>query len=135
MSYNPVLSHFDIDLKRGQQAELWVVDICEMMAKRSGEIEVKCDFRWEDTGRIYIEMECRGRDGIWRPSGLAVTKAKLWAFKLGNHAGLFCFDTDWLRKAVAMAASHPNNHVECKYGANPTRGVTVHVNHFWKICK
>lgn len=128
--YDPSLSRFDVDLPRGQQAELWVVDVCDMMGRRSGEIEVKCDYRFVDTGRLYIELECCGRDGRWRPSGLATTAARLWAFKLGNYPGAFVFSTEWLRRAVEHAKSHPLNHSECTYGENPTRGVLVYINHF-----
>lgn len=128
MAYDPSLSHFDIDMARGAQGELWVSDVVTMLAQKSGEIEVKTDFRFAETKRFYVERECRGRDGVWRPSGLNATKARLWAIKLADLPGCLIIDTDWMRRAVARAAQHPKNLVECKYGANPTRGVLV----FWQ---
>jgi hypothetical protein len=135
MSYNPALSHFDLDMKRGAAGELFVLDICKMLAEGSGTIEVKTDYRFTEKQRFYIEIECRGRDGKWRPSGLAVTKAKLWAIVVGKQPNdmlpmMFVFDTHWLQRAAALAAKDQRNLRTCDYGKNPTRGVLVYINHF-----
>ena len=133
-NYDPRLSHFDIDIKRGKNGELFVNDICKMMADGTGEIEVKTDHLFVETNRLFIEHECRGRDGLWRPSGLAVTKAKLWAIVLGRQnpdrmlPAIIIVETEWLRRAVAEARKHKGNLAECKYGENPTRGVCIYVN-------
>ncbi len=129
MSYDPRLSHFDIDMKRGAQGELLVHDICDMLAEGKGSIEVKTDYKFLSSQRFYVERECRGRDGKWRPSGLSVTKAQFWAFVTGERAGLFIFDTDWLRRATDLAAQNERNRASCDYGKNPTRGVLVYLNH------
>lgn len=131
-AYDPRLSHFDIDFERGAQGELLVTDIRRMLADGSGTIEVKTDFRFVEFQRFYIERECRGRDGTWRPSGIAVTKATFWAFVLGKHPGIFIFDTDWVKRATEFAAQDERNHASCDYGENPTRGVLVYLNHLMK---
>jgi hypothetical protein len=130
MGYDPTLSHFDIDMKRGAQGELMVLDICDMLRAGSGSIEVKTDFKFAETKRFYVERECRGRDGKWRPSGINVTKAKLWAFVLGDLNGCFVVNTDWVLRATERAAADPRNLKSCDYGENPTRGVLVYFNHF-----
>lgn len=129
MKYDPSLSHFDLDLARGRTGELFVDDICQMLGNRSIEIEVKNDDKFEEYRRLYVEHECRGRDGVWRSSGLNVTKAKVWAFVVNNRSGVLIFETDWLRRAVALARKDPRNIKECKYGENPTRGVVVYLAH------
>jgi hypothetical protein len=135
MTYDRRLSHFDLDMKRGAQGELWVSHICELLAQRNGWIEVKTDYRWADTGRFYIELECRGRDGIWRPSGLSTTRSKAWALVLGGLHAMVVIETVELRAAVDLAARHPRNEVECTYGNNPTRGVLVYLDHVRTLAK
>ena len=134
MKYDASLSHFDLDIRRGKNGELFVDDIRAMLADGTGTIEVKSDHKFVETNRLYIELECRGRDGQWYPSGLQVTKAKLWAFVLGRQKPdklLPCaiiVETEWLRRAVAEAAKHPGNLSSCDYGENPTRGVCIYIN-------
>lgn len=133
--YDPSLSHFDHDVGRGAPGELFVLDICRMLAERSGTIEVKLDHRFTEKSRFFIERECCGRDGIWRPSGIAVTKAAMWALVVGMQNPdrmlpmAVIVATDWLRRAVEEAAKHQDNLRECKYGKNPTRGVLVYIPH------
>lgn len=127
--YDAKLSHFDLDLKRGAQGEIFVSDIQDMLSNGSGSIEVKTDAWAVKTGRLYVETECRGRDGRWRASGLAITRATFWAFKFGKQPMMQIVDTDWLRRAAELAGKHPANQTECKYGENPTRGTFVYPNH------
>src|SRR5262245_23139530 len=56
---------FDIDLKIGQQSELWVSSIRDLMALGNGAIEVKAPKPFLKEGSAYIEYECKGRDGVW----------------------------------------------------------------------
>lgn len=132
MAYDPSLSHFDLDMKRGAQGELLVTNIRDMLAKGSGTVEVKADYKFIETGRFYVETECQGRDGKWRPSGLSVTKASLWSFTLGDLPATFIVETEWLRRAAALAANDHRNRKSMDYGQNPTRGVLVYINHILK---
>jgi hypothetical protein len=138
MKYDSTLSHFDIDLKRGAQAELLVTDICRMLADGKGTIEVKRDAWYPMTGRYYVERECRGHDGVWRPSGIQVTRATFWGFVYGGHPAMMIVLTDWLKRAVLLAidpllGGHTkNNEATCDYGKNPTRGVYVYERHILK---
>lgn len=129
MTYDPRLSHFDLDFRRGAQGELIVMDICRMLAEGSGSIEVKRDSWYVHSRRLYVEHECRGRDGIWRPSGIETTKATFWAFVAGDHPFVQILPTDWLKRARDLAAADNRNHRSCDYGENPTRGVFVYLNH------
>jgi hypothetical protein len=138
MTYTPALSRFDIDIERGKTGELFVDDICRMLADKTGQIEVKTDHLYLKTKRFYVEVECRGRDGVWRPSGLRVTTAKLWAFVYGRKTpteamlpAVFIIETDWLKRATDLADSLKNN-FEHPYGENPTRGIGVTMHHIAK---
>jgi hypothetical protein len=68
-------SDFRYDLKVGQLQEKWLADILE-----SETIEVKRDFMASQTGRVFVEFFCRNK-----PSGIATTQAKFWAFILGDE--------------------------------------------------
>jgi len=120
---------WDIDVKAGAQAELWVHDVCKMMAKGSGEIEVKAPKPFLHFGSPYVEYECRGRDGKWRPSGIATTKAKAWVFTFGSLLGGWIIETRWLKRAAREAFRNPANRREETDGSNPTRGVVVTFKH------
>jgi hypothetical protein len=124
--YDPRLSHFDLDMARGRQAELWIDDIRKSLAESSAEIEVKRDAWFPKTARFYVERECCGRDGRWRPSGIATTKAKLWAFVFGAHPGALILEVRWLQRAVVEAQKRPGNTASMDYGQNPTRGIFVY---------
>lgn len=134
-NYDPKFSHFDIDMKRGRNGELFVDDIIKMLAEGSGQIEVKNDRRFIDTYRYYVEYACRGRDGIWRPSGIRVTTAKFWAIVWGEQKpdrllpAVFIIETDWLKRAVRSAYKDENQRLETIYGENPTKGVGVNLQH------
>lgn len=115
---------FDIDLAVGAQAEMFVVNIIKSLGAGSGAIEVKYDARYQDTGKVYVEYQCRKR-GKWTPSGIATTTADFWAFVLGMDAFLFIVATDKLKDAARRKWAHPHNRKELAKGSHPTRGVVM----------
>lgn len=117
---------FDIDLAHGEAAESWVEDLVVGGAKRG---EVKSDRMFPKTGNMYVEYECRGRDGIWRPSGLATTKSELWFHILGDTGVALVISTDRL-KAACRQMFRQGRLAEEKDGSNPTKGVLVNVVDF-----
>jgi hypothetical protein len=58
---------WDIDLERGQVQETLVR---RLVSSEPGHfaLEVKGDYRAQDTGNHYIEVQQRGRNGAWRDS-------------------------------------------------------------------
>lgn len=131
--YDPALSHFDLDLARGQQGEMFVQDVAKMLADGSGRIEVKRDSWYPLRDRFYVEKECLHADGVWHASGIMVTRAILWAFVWGAHGAMTVIPTDWLRRAEALARLNPRNitPVMANYGKTPkpTRGTYVYERH------
>ena len=75
---------FDFDVRRGKVGEQFVGTILESLTNAS--VEVKTDYGANKTGNLYIEYEQEGRDGRWRPSGIATTQAEFWAFAFSNGA-------------------------------------------------
>ena len=84
-------SRFDINLLEGKVSESELFDILQT-------VEVKKDFKTHQTGNIAVEFESRGK-----PSGIATTEAKWWAFVLVNkdfdNTMITLFKTDELMKA------------------------------------
>ena len=87
-------SDFDVDLKFGNKHEK---QIGKLLGLKAEEIEVKTERDWWDkTGNICIEIERRGK-----PTGLSITKAKVWVHVLakGNTQYLrLIFDVPKLKK-------------------------------------
>lgn len=118
---------WDIDLARGQQGEMFVRRITEMLANGNGQIEVKYDAWWLKTGRLFIERECLRR-GKYEPSGIITTQALIWAFVAGKHEFMVAIATDHLRRAVDYSIQRwpGNGDAKCDRGSHPTRGVYIY---------
>lgn len=110
---------FDIDLAKGREGEELVAAFLT-----GATVEVKNDLRWPQTNRVYIEYECRRRDG-WQPSGIEATKATYWALVLGE-AVILGIPT-WALRACYLKALDPALRMrrEEKDGSHPTRGVAI----------
>jgi hypothetical protein len=121
---------WDINLAEGAQAELWVLDVRRSLAG-TGTIEVKAPKPFLREQTFYVELECRGRDGIWRPSGINVTKAVLQFFKFGCLPGGLVVETEWLKRACRIAYQKPAARKECQRGSNPTHAVVVGLGDLW----
>lgn len=124
-------SDFDLDVKDGEQAELFVASIRDSLAGK-GEVEVKAPRPFLPTGRFYLEYECRTRTGIWRPSGIQKTKAALWFFTFGSLPGGLVVETEWLRRAGQHAWRTKRNRKDCGKEPNPTHAVLVGLRDFWE---
>tara|TARA_Y100000310_G_scaffold312722_1_gene360311 strand:- start:233 stop:625 length:393 start_codon:yes stop_codon:yes gene_type:complete len=87
-------SNWDIDLKFGKKHEK---KIGKLLGLKANEIEVKAERNWWDTtGNICIEIERRGK-----PSGISVTKAKIWVHVLAKENKQYLrllFDVPTLKK-------------------------------------
>ena len=118
---------FDIDYAAGAQGELFVAHIIESLTAGSASIEVKTDAQVARTGNVYIEYECL-RGGKYVPSGIAATKADLWAFVLPASVLIVAPVTS----VRDVARRHFRRRVECLRGDHPTRGVIVPVGLFVK---
>ena len=117
---------FDIDMKVGAQAELFVANMMESLGVR-GSVEVKYDAQYLNTGNVYLEYQCL-RKGNWKPSGIAITKADFWAFVLGMDTFCFFVATKTLKEAGRERWKYPKARVGLDRGSHPTRGVILPVD-------
>jgi hypothetical protein len=117
---------FDLDLRYGKASEQTVANWIEGFT--NGTHEVKSDRQTVDTGNVWIEYECRGRDGVWRDSGIRTTEAHYWDLVLGECI-ILAIPTTILRRCVvkAMEPSLRMTSAE-KDGSNPTHGVRIPLN-------
>lgn len=122
---------WDINLREGAQAELWVKSVQDLFQKGNGQIEVKAPKPFLREQSFYVEYACRGRDGIWRKSGIATTKAKVFIFTFGSLLGGLVVETEWLKRAARLAYERGLKK-ECTRGSNPTKAVVVSLQELWE---
>jgi hypothetical protein len=114
---------WDLDLEFGQQAELFVTDIAAAISK--GMVEVKRDARWQDTGNLYVEYECKRASG-WQPSGIATSDALLWVFVLGDTESALIVPTLVLKDLCRhLYRKGDPFRKELTRGSHPTKGIKV----------
>lgn len=119
---------WDIDRQIGSQAELWVSDLMASL-KDVGRVEVKSDDYALKLERVYVEYECKGKNG-WYPSGIAESEADLYVFKFGDLPGALVIEKNWLKRAAKHA--YRNGALkECNRGSHPTKGVVVTLRDLW----
>lgn len=124
MNHNP---NFDFCLKRGQIGEAFA----EMAMGDSVKCETKTDSWYVHSERFYIEYECQGRDGKWRPSGIdhPQAEAQIWNLKWGKHPAVLSIETEWLRRAFLLAKSDPDNHGSHTSKWDASKGIFVYLWH------
>lgn len=123
---------FDIDLQYGRVGERLARDfLLGMLGSEPGHltVEVKKDGKYIDTGRIYIEYQCKWPDG-WRNSGLLISTADYWTFVVGETVVI------GVPRAVLLRVLERARDPKLKYlreekdGSRPTRGVAIPMHHF-----
>ena len=120
---------FDFDVRRGKVGEDYVGTILEEIA--SGSIEVKTDYGANRTGNLYVEYEQETREGRWRPSGIASSEAKYWAFAFQD--GVIFIKLDRLKEICrAYYLQDPEGHVGYRprnENSNASRGIKLPVKY------
>lgn len=113
---------WDKDYEYGLQGELYVKNIVESLA--AGSIEVKTDAKALQTGRIYVEYQCK-RLGRYMDSGIKTTEAEFWAYVIGDDT-VVIMPTWRLRQAVGSLYRRSDFfRKELVRGSHPTKGVVV----------
>lgn len=78
---------WDLDWEIGQNGELFVVDLIQSL-KDGPRVETKTDMWAARSGNFYVEYSCR-KFGRYEPSGIAVTKAEIWALVIATEVVVF----------------------------------------------
>lgn len=108
---------FDLDLERGRVKEelarrLLTIDEDHLV------VEVKGDYRAQDTGNHFVELSARGR-----PSGIMVTESDYWAVALENGA-MVMVPIERMRELVAEALAEGHT-ARMPNGSHPTEGALI----------
>lgn len=111
----PELSDFDIDLSKGKAGEDTVAHLLTIET-----VEVKTDFKWKNTGNVYVETHCwYNSSKEWKPSGLNVSKATHWAFNLEGTVLIV------EREQLIEAVLHYGRPINCNIEPNPSQGYLI----------
>ena len=95
---------FDIDLEYGAEGEEAVKQLFAQLESGHKTIEVKRDRRTLETGNLFIECMQKPRGHTeYKPSGIATSKADIWAFVIGR--GIIIASTD---AVLWLARNHHN---------------------------
>ena len=89
---------FDIDVKRGEVGE----ELTASILNEIDTVEVKTDYRANETGNVYIECYSyrRGDRKDLKRSGISTTKANWWAFASPTGNGLVFISVKDLKNLV-----------------------------------
>ncbi len=119
---------FHQDLKFGQKGEKLVEDFLDAMS--SGSFEVKTD-RYRN-GRMVLEMTHNPRKKVdeegkplWKPSGLAITKAKWWVYVYTLDGSFVIVSTDRIKRYLKANKERFNPkkyHSFAMASSNPSKG-------------
>lgn len=94
--------HFDIDFARGRIGEeLLETFLADLLGKK---IEVKTDYRINETGNIYVETwQYKKEDASdKRQSGINTTTAEYWCFSSPSAQGFFMVKTEALKEFIKL---------------------------------
>jgi len=128
---------WDLDRRHGERMQDTVNAFLDGLV--AGAVEVKSDRLTLETGNVWIEFQCRRRDG-WQDSGIRTSEADYWCIVFAETAVLGV-PTVVLR-AVAEhlvawrdARGRPRFLSEEKDGSHPTRGVRVELGYFLTLLR
>jgi hypothetical protein len=113
---------WDIDWEIGKNGELFVIDLIQSL-KDGSRVETKTDIWAAKTGNIYIEYSCR-YFGKYKPSGIAVTTAEIWALVLATEVTVFA-PVDRLKAVARYYYSLGRIRNGGVNGSHPTWGVLI----------
>lgn len=115
---------FDHDYRYGRQGEFLVSGT--IAALRDGQVQIEDKRKRRSDNQFYIELEHDpGRTGIYRPSGLSVSEAEMWAFVVSDTGCVVFVPTTRLKEAIQRGWGKD---VEETDGSCPTRGRLLSFN-------
>lgn len=118
-------SNFDMYLVKGEVGEQFV----KSLFKEELKIEVKTDYKWKETGNVYIETSCwKNKSQSWEPSGIYAPELDIDLFSVVLEGAEMSFPPDSLRYAVEEHGTP----VECNIQPNPTKGVLITPSLLWR---
>lgn len=116
---------WDLDWEIGRNGELLVVDLIQSL-KDGARIETKTDMYAMRTGNFYVEYRCR-YFGQYKPSGIAVTTADVWALVMATEVAVFA-PVDRLKAVARYYHAQGRIRNGGLNGSHPTWGVLLPVS-------
>jgi hypothetical protein len=113
---------WDLDWEIGQNGELFVADVIQAL-KDGVRVETKTDLWATRSGNIYIEYSCR-YFGEYKPSGISVTTADIWAIVLATEVVVFT-PVDRLKAVARYYYARGRRKQGGLNGTHPTWGVLI----------
>lgn len=113
---------FDRDYEYGRPSELALDGLLEGLKRGDLRAENKRKRMRDTTFYVEVEQNAFGR-GEWKPSGISITTADVWAIEIDDTGVFVLVSVARLRRAVELRVGRWK---ECG-GSNPTRGWLVHL--------
>ena len=115
---------FDFDLAYGEAGERRAETVLRWLVDGDVRVEVKTKRRGDDW--LYVEtfQDPGGAGTRWKPSGISITGASLWAYVVGNTGIVLVLPADLLRRSIAEGRG---KELACEDGDNPTQGRLLRV--------
>jgi hypothetical protein len=109
----------------GEAAERYVSTILGWLVDGDHHLRIEVKAKRYVDDWFYVEMEHRPPGArAFRPSGISVTEAHLWAVAIPSAGAVLIFPTTLVRRALAAGLGRP---VEESDGDCPTRGRLLRV--------
>ena len=112
---------FTKDLAFGHEGEEIVKTFLADLS--NGSFEVKYD-RYRN-GRIFVEFEQNPHNSGWKPSGIAVTKARWWVY-LFSPSAFVIIETSRLRRYIKANIQHLSERIAAQTSDNPAKGFLIY---------
>jgi hypothetical protein len=109
---------WDITWKYGHAGEEIVAALCDLTD--DGEVHIEVKRKSRNDWKFYIELEHDpGRSRRYKPSGLSVTEAPIYAVAIGAAGIVVYIRTEFLKEAIRRNYGQPAAE---HHGSCPTRG-------------
>jgi hypothetical protein len=112
---------FTKDLAFGHEGEELVRQFLSDLS--GGSFEVKYD-RYRN-GRMFVEFEQNPRNTGWKPSGIAVSKAKWWVYLFAPSAFVI-IETSRLRRYIKANHTVLPVRIAAQHSDNPAKGFLIY---------
>ncbi len=129
--------HFDRDMERGEVGEQLLDLLFEDSKDPSVMIEVKTDYRTNETGNIYVETEkYRAKDESDAvPSGIYGTQSKWWGQASPDGTAILLIKTDTLREYIEFVEPPKSKQPIANSHSAASNGVLVSMKGLMKYLK
>lgn len=129
--------HFDHDMARGEVGESLLDLLFEDSQDPNVTIEVKTDYRANETGNFYVETEKYRKpdasDAV--PSGVYGTQSKWWAQASPDGTAVLFIKTEALRNYIELVDPPKSAQPIANHNSAASKGVLISIKGLMKYLK